>query len=86
MQPHDNHDTYNSNDRSRDSMDRIVLTVLIVAILGLGIYLLVAQFHVRREQLVEGSIYLGCGLGDPQIAALLGGQNVTRLPIFLDTA
>src|SRR6266481_1185046 len=63
MQPHDNHDTYNSNDRSRDGMDRVVLTVLIVAILGLGIYLLVAQFHVRREQLVEGSIYLGCGLG-----------------------
>jgi len=46
------------DDRQRKEDDRILAAVLIVLAVALGIYLLIARFHIRSEQIVEIGFYV----------------------------
>ena len=50
-----------SSDRSRRNVSepdaQLALVLLVLVVLGLGLYLTVARYHVRGEQLVEAALY-----------------------------
>jgi hypothetical protein len=56
---------YGSREYHRTQEDNapLLLTLFLLAILGLIFYILVNRFHVRADQLAEGGIYLICFLG-----------------------
>jgi hypothetical protein len=49
------------SDRSRRNVSepdaQLALVLLVLVVLGLGLYLIVARYHVRGEQLVEAALY-----------------------------
>lgn len=55
--------TQTLHDRERDDSAVVVLTLIVLAALGFGIYVLFGRFHLRERQLVEASIYLACLAG-----------------------
>ena len=56
-----NHNSYEYGrreyHRSHEDSAQITLLLLLVAFLGLGFYLLIARFHIRKHQIVELSLY-----------------------------
>ena len=61
------HDSYEYGrreyHRSHEESAAVTLVVVIVALAGLGCYLLVARFHIRTHQIVELSLYLIAMIG-----------------------
>lgn len=45
-------------DRSQDENATVTLVALMLAVIGLGLYLLVARYHIRAHQILELSFYL----------------------------
>src|SRR5258708_2466208 len=57
-----NHNSYEYGrrefQRSPEDSGAIVLTLLVIALIALGLYILVARFHIRTYQIVELCLYL----------------------------
>ena len=62
-----NHNSYEYGrreyQRTHEDNAALALVVLVVALLGVGFYLLVSRFHIRTHQIVEFSFYLIALLG-----------------------
>ena len=62
-----NHNSYEYGrreyHRSQENNTAITILALLVAFLGVGVYLLVARFHIRKHQIVELSLYLIASIG-----------------------
>src|SRR5689334_22121160 len=55
-----NHET--STRRTLPADERAEITILLIVIVFVGLALCIAnkRYHIRPEQLIEGSLYLGC--------------------------
>ena len=76
-----NHNSYEYGrreyHRSHEDSAQITLLVLLVAFLGLGFYLLIARFHIRKHQIVELSLYSIASIG-ALISIVWYGKNRTK--------
>ena len=52
---------YHDNEKEKDDQSVVLVFIILVA-LCLGIYIAVSRFHIRPQQIVEGCLYLICGL------------------------
>jgi type IV secretory system conjugative DNA transfer VirD4/TraG family protein len=59
-----NHNSYEYGrreyHRAHEDSSALAIVVFVVAVLGVGLYILVSKFHVRAYQVVEFSLYLVC--------------------------
>jgi energy-coupling factor transporter ATP-binding protein EcfA2 len=78
--------------RSHEDSAQITFFLLLVAFLGLGFYLLIARFHIRKHQIVELSLYLIASIAALITVVWYGRNRKKRIenawphpPVFIST-